>query len=199
MTSTTTTSGWVGVARRLAADPHVLLAVAVVLSGLAIEVVGRAPAVPSLLPMVTYLVVQITISLRTRGRRSDAVDTARLLLAIAAVVTISLQSGQIIALPLFGLYIPIVAMSAAIGWRPTAIVGGVALSAFVGLAMGLKSIDPMVAQRGIALLAAMVVLVIGTRRTVATLERAALQARTAMAGQRRRVARREWSVHRRAR
>lgn len=173
--------------RRLAADPHVLLAVAVVLSGLAIELVGRARAVPALLPMGSYLGIQIAISLRMSGRRSDALDTVRLLLAVAAVVTISLQSGQVIALPLFGLYIPIVAMAAAIGWRTTAIVGGVALAAFVGLATRLGSIDPLVAQRGIALLAAMVVLVIGTRRTVTSLERAVLHARAAMEGQRRRA------------
>lgn len=173
--------------RRLAADPHVLLAVAVVLSALAIDAVGRASVVPSLVPMVIYLGAQAGISLRIAGRRSDPIDTGRLLLAIAAVVTLSLQGGQIIALPLFGLYIPIVAMAAAIGWRTTAIVGGVALTAFVGLATRLGAVDPLVAQRGIALLAAMVVLVIGTRRTVTSLERAARQARTAMAGQRRRA------------
>lgn len=173
--------------RRLAADPHVLLAIAVVLSGLAIEVVGQARAVPALLPMGIYLGIQVAVSVRMAGRRSEPIDTVRLLLAVAAVVAISLQSGQLIALPLFGLAIPIVAMAAAIGWRTTAIVGGIALMAFAGLAASLESIDPLVAQRGIALLAAMVVLVIGTRRTVTSLERAVLRARTAMAGQRRRA------------
>lgn len=175
------------VVRRLAADPHILLAFAVVLSGLAVELVGQTRAVPALVSMAIYLVAQFTISVRMAGRRSEPIHTARLLLAVAAVVAISLLSDQIIALPLFGLYIPIIAMAAAIGWRTTAIVGAVALVALAGLATRLGAVDPLVAQRGIALLAAMVVLVIGTRRTVTSLERAVRHARTAMDGQRRRA------------
>lgn len=172
---------------RLAADPHVLLALALAFSALAVEIPTGVDLHVAVIPIVLYLVAQMTITIWLVGRqRPTRIDTVRLLLAVGAVIAISLRTGEVVTLPLLGLFIPIVAMAAAIGWWTTAIVGSAALGGFAIVATGMGRMDPAVMQRGITLIAAMVVLVIGTRRTVTALERSIAHGRTAMAGQRRR-------------
>lgn len=164
-----------------------LLALALVFSALAVEIPTGVDLHLSIIPIVLYLAAQMGITMWPVGRRRiRQLDTIRLLLAVGAVIAISLRTGEVVAIPLFGLLIPIVAMAAAIGWWPTAVVSTAALAGFVSLAAGLGRLDPDVMQRGITLVAAMVVLVIGTRRTVTALERSIVHGRTAMAGQRRR-------------
>ncbi|MEO5885777.1 MAG: diguanylate cyclase [Candidatus Limnocylindrales bacterium] len=173
---------------RLAADAHVLLALALVFAALAVEVISGSDPAPIVVPIALYLVVQMTITISTLPRRrSRLIDTVRLLLAVAAVVALSLRAGGPVALPLAALYIPIVAMAAAIGWAPAGIVATAALAGFAGLAGSVGPVEPVMVQRFVSLMAAMLVLVIGTRRTVASLERAVAHARSAMAGQRRRA------------
>lgn len=101
---------------RLAADPHVLLALALVFSALAVEIPTGVDLRVSVIPIVLYLVVQMAITVWLVGRRrSTRMDTLRLLLAVGAVIAITLRTGEVVAIPLFGLFLPIVAMAAAIG------------------------------------------------------------------------------------
>lgn len=177
--------------KRLAADPHVLLALAVVLAALVTELATHALADLVILPSVVYLAIQVTIGLHPRSRRSSGIDTARLLLALAAVIWMSLGTGELSTLPLAALILPILSMAAAMGTRQALVVGGAgvaaALIAYSIPAISTPSVQEGLIQRGIALGATGVVLAIGSRRTVSLLERAVARARTASDGMRRRA------------
>ncbi len=175
-------SGFRHVLKRLTADPHVLLAVAVVLSALLIEVAASHDPVMVTVPSLVYLLVQTGLAFRSRTARSSAGDTGRLLLALGAVSWMSLQSGQ---LPLTILYLPIVAMAASRGSLQAFVLGMSALAAYVVAVVTAEAIEPGQLQRGVAVAVSMILLAVGTRRTVSSLERAVAHARAASAGQRR--------------
>ena len=103
----------------------------------------------------------------------------------------SVGSGNPATLPLASLLLPIIVMAAAMGTRQVLAVGAmmlaVALTLYYVPAFANPAIQNGLVQRGIALAATAVVLAVGTRRTVATLERAVAQARAASAGLRRRT------------
>ncbi len=170
------------VPRRLAADPHVLLAVAVVLSAVLIEVSASSDPILIIAPSLVYLLVQLGLAFRSRTSGSSAVDTGRLLLALGAVVWMSLQSGH---LALTILYLPIVAMAASRGSLQAIVLGMTALTAYLIAVVTAAELQPGQLQRGVAVAASMILLAIGTRRTVSSLERAVAHARAASAGQRR--------------
>jgi diguanylate cyclase (GGDEF)-like protein len=182
---------WRRALKRLAADPHVLLAVAVVLAALVIEWAARGDAVLVIVPSIVYLGIQSAAGLRRRTARSGPRDTARLMFALVAVLWMSVGTGDTATLPLASLVLPIVAMAAALGARQGIAVGGAVLAAALLLyfvpAFASPAVQTGLLQRGIALGATAVVLAVGTRRTVALLERAVDQARTASAGMRRRA------------
>ena len=177
--------------KRLAADPHVLLAMAVVSAALVVEMVSRGYALALFAPSLVYLGGQCVLGLWARSHRSVALDTFRLLFAAAAVVWMSVGSGNPATLPLASLVLPIIVMAAALGTRQVLAVGGVifgvALMLYFAPAFATPAIQNGLIQRGIALAATGVVLAVGTRRTVATLERAVAHARAASAGMRRRT------------
>ena len=176
--------------RRLAADPHVLLAIAVVLAALVVEAVSQARPTIVAVQSIAFLGIQVAAGLRWRFGRPGAVDTARLLLAVGAVMWMSVGTGDVSTLPLAALLLPIVAMAAAIGTRQIIVVGGAmaaaAVAAYALPAITNPSIQTGLIQRGISLGATAIVLAIGTRRTVALLERAVAHARDASQGLRRR-------------
>lgn len=173
--------------RRLTLDPHVLLAVAISTSALVIVLVDGSPA-PLVTPIVVFLVLQMSITLLMGDRRrSPALDTFRLLLALGAVWGMNLQAGDQTALPLTSLYLPIVAMSAALGTIPTVIITTTTVVTFLGPVLAMQPVNLASLQRGVGLVAAMIVVVVGSRQTVVSLERALERARAAMAGQRRRA------------
>ena len=177
--------------KRLAGDPHVLLAVAVVLAALVIELASRGNPILVVIPSVVYLVVQCALGLSPRARRSPTLDTARLLFALVAVIWMSIGTGNPATLPLASLTLPIVVMAAAMGTRHVLVVGGVlvgsALALYLVPAFATPAIREGLVSRGIALAATAVVLAAGTRRTISTLERAVAHARAASAGMRRRA------------
>jgi diguanylate cyclase (GGDEF)-like protein len=179
-----------GALRRLAADPHVLLAVAIVVAALVVEAVADGRPAVVVPPSIAFLSLQVAAGLRWRSAKPGAIDTARLLLALAAVVWMSVGTGDAATLPLASLLLPIVAMAAAIGARQVLVVGGAILAAAVILyavpAFATPSIQTGLIQRGIALGATAVVLAIGTRRTIALLERAVAHAQDASLELRRR-------------
>jgi len=177
--------------KRLAADPHVLLAMAVVSAALVVEMASRGYVLALVVPSLVYLGGQSLLGLWARRHRSVALDTGRLLFAAAAVVWMSVGSGNPATLPLASLVLPIVVMAAALGTRQVLAVGGVIFGVAVVLyfapAFATPEIQNGLVQRGIALAATAVVLATGTRRTVATLERAVAHARAASAALRRKT------------
>ena len=178
---------WRQAIARIAADPHVVLALAVVFAALVIELIAGADAVGLIVPSAIYLTIQIALALRGPVGRSAAIDTVRLLVALGVVFWMSLRSDDLAAMPLSCLYLLIVALAAVLGTRQAIVLGAAAMSAFLYAAVTASAILPGVLHRGVALAVTMVVLTIGTRRTIASLERAVAHARAASAGQRRRA------------
>jgi diguanylate cyclase (GGDEF)-like protein len=174
------------VIRHLAADQHVVLAVAVVLAALVIELAARADPAAVLAPSLVYLPVQMVVAFQPRIARTRSGQSGRLLFALAAVCWINVNSGDPGALPLATLYLPIVAMAAALGTRPGLLLGSAALVAYFVPVLAVTTSVPGLLQRGVALAATMLLIGIGTRRTVSSLERAVASARAATNGQRRR-------------
>jgi diguanylate cyclase (GGDEF)-like protein len=176
--------------RRLAADPHVLLAVAVVFAALIIEALSQDRPALVLVPSIVYLGIQVLTGLRWQSRRRGTADTARLLIALAAVLWMSIGTGDPVTLPLASLILPVIAMAAAMGSRQVLVVGAVTVIAAVVIysvpAFATPEIQSGLLQRGIALAATAVVLAVGTRRTIAMLERAIQHAQDASEGLRRR-------------
>src|SRR5688500_8103214 len=172
---------------RVAADPHVVLAVAIVFAALVIEVIAGADALGLVAPSAIYLTIQTVLALSGPAGRSAALDTARLLIALAVVFWMTLRSDDLAAMPLSCLYLLIVGLAAVQGTRQAIVLGAAAMSAFMSVAISSPAILPGVLHRGVALAVTMIVLAIGARRTVASLERAIAHARAASAGQRRRA------------
>ena len=161
------------------------------LAALVIEMATRGNALLVVVPSIVYLAVQGVFALRGRKGRSPGIDTARLLFALAAVLWMSFGTGNPATLPVASLTVPIVVMAAALGTRQVFIVGTtltvVAVMLYLVPAFTSPEIREGLVQRGIALAATAVVLAVGTRRTVSTLERAVANARAANAGMRRRA------------
>jgi diguanylate cyclase (GGDEF)-like protein len=177
--------------KRLAADPHVLLAVAVVLAALIIELATRGNTLLVIAPALVYLAIQSALALRRRMGRSTGIDTARLLLALAAVVWMSFGTGNPATLPVASLTLPIVVMAAALGARQVIVVGAALITVAVVMYLSPAFTTPVIReglmQRGIALAATAVVLAAGTRRTISLLERAVNHAEAATVGMRRKT------------
>ena len=180
-------STWRHAWNRIAADPHVVLAVAIVFAALVIELVAGADAMGLVVPSAVYLTIQMVLAVRGPAGRSTVLDTARLLIALGVVFWMSLRSDDLAAMPLSCLYLLIVALAAVFGTRQAIVLGAAAMSAFLYAGSMASVMLPGVLHRGVALAVTMIVLAIGTRRTIASLERAVAQARAASAGQRRRA------------
>ena len=171
--------------RRLLDDTHVMLAVAIVLAATIIEVVSGDPGVVWLVAAgLVYIGLQVAL-----GQTSSPLGrpTPRLLAAIAFVSALSLVVGEVAARPMVSLYLPVVAMAAAYGRREALIVGAAAIIAYSAPIIVLETpISPLL-QRGAAFIVTMVVLALGTRRTVGALEAAISRARIARTRERRRA------------
>ena len=172
---------------RVANDPHVTLAIAVVLSALAIELIAGADVLGLVVPSAAFLALQIGLAMRVPGGRSPALDTARLLGALGVVLWMSLRSNDLSAAPLACLYLPIVTLAAVLGKRQAIVLGAAAIGAFFITVASVATVNPDGLHRGVALAVTMVVLTIGARRTVGAMERAVTEATAATADQRRRA------------
>ncbi len=113
--------------------------------------------------------------------------TPRLLFAVAFVFGLGLMVGEVAARPMATLYLPIVTVAAAYGRREALIVGLGAVVAYATPVVMLETAASPMIQRGAAFLVTMIVLAMGTRRTVGALEAAILRARRARTRERRRV------------
>lgn len=188
------TSTWTGSRRRrrrsrLAQDPHVLLSAAIVTVGSIIAFTPRTDVLLVLGPPAGILVVQCLLVLRG-GIRAPAVDTVRLLLSLAALFWLSLATGDPESLPLLMLCVPVVVLAAARGAGRAILVGAIATVGALGLVAVLLppgGASPGVIHRAVAVIATMLLLSFGARRTVASLERAVAHARASVASERRRL------------
>lgn len=174
---------------RLAQDPHVLLSAAIVAVGAIIAFTPRTDVLLVLAPPAGILVVQGLLALRG-GTRAQAVDTVRLLLSLVALFWLSLASGDPESLPLLMLCVPIVVLAAARGARRAILVGAIATIGALGLVAVLLppgGASTGVMHRAVAVIATMLILSFGARRTVASLERAVAHARASVASERRRL------------
>ncbi len=171
-----------------AADPHVLLAIAIAISALSIELIVRPlDAYSVAVPCVALLFLQLLLSSVRRQPDIVPADTARLLIAIIAVFWMSVLTAEQGTFPLAVLYVPIVTMGAAMGATELAVLGIAAVIAFTLSVLPWPAIYPEMLQRGATLLATATVLAVGTRRTIRSLERALDHLRRSSTAHRRRA------------
>ena len=124
-------SAWRHAWNRIAADPHVVLAVAIVFAALVIELVAGANADRAGRALGDLSHDPDGARLRGPAGRSAVLDTARLLIALGVVFWMSLRSDDLAAMPLSCLYLLIVALAAVFGTRQAIVLGAAAMSAFL--------------------------------------------------------------------
>lgn len=155
-------------------------------------VVGLSPSrdhLPVLAVVIVIVAIQLGIALRGGSAKSPLLDTTRLLLALGAIFWASLGSGNAGSLPLVIMAVPVVVLASARGPRRAILVGAVASLGSAGIAAFLLPAggpSPDAIHRSVAVLVTMVILAIGARQTVASLERAVEHARASVASERRR-------------
>lgn len=181
-----------GPLRRLLRDPYLLLALALVVPplavlalepsrGVALEVLAAA----TMLIGAQALAERFQRGLRTR-RALTTWSTLRLFVALAYVAYVLEVTGGDSS-PLVGLYVPVVTLAAAIGLRQALVVGSVSVLAYIVPELLTPTVHPEHLQRGVVLATVSVILVIGARRMVGTLERALDELRAALTAERRRA------------
>jgi diguanylate cyclase (GGDEF)-like protein len=158
------------VLRRILADRHVALAVATVLPVLAVEAVHEHDdSLPTVVVAVVYLAGQVLVARIPGVRASSTWHLLRFATAILFVALIIAIDGETSAtLPM--LYVPIVALAAAVGTPPGVVIAALALSLYVSslaLAHGWHAVthDALVPS------AVVIFVAIGTRLVVSSLER----------------------------
>jgi diguanylate cyclase (GGDEF)-like protein len=173
-----------GTRRRVLSDPHVLLGIAIAISATIIEAAESGAAfIPVALAGFSYVSLQLLMAWHRRLMRS----VARLLFALGFLFALGAAGGPTHAVPLTLLTLPIVAMAARYGRREAVVVGLAAISLpLIPAVAGLEQ-APVVLARGSAFLATILLLTIGTRVAVETMEAAVLRARASMSRERRRA------------
>ena len=162
---------------RLQRDPQFLLSVALALPVLAIEGASQL-ALPWLAVAVPIAFVGLQALLTTWRSAPPWMAAVRLGLSLAFVAVANAWLDPTGTWPLLALAIPVVALAASQG-GPVAIVIGIAGMAVMLLPLGLTSFDPSARQRMLSLAMAAIVVAIGSRRVVASLERSSLRLRRA--------------------
>jgi diguanylate cyclase (GGDEF)-like protein len=188
------------IGRRLGADPHVLLAVALAIPTVVVNLLERGPnQAPVTLMAALFVLAQagLTFVRQTTGtlirRRSgpearwlDSWALARLALAVLFVAAAAFATADPRNVPLGPLYIPVIVVAAAIGpGEALATFLLVVLARFLPIVEGV--IQPAaVTEQALVLGAVGIVLAIGTRQTVSSLNAALDRLRTTNASERRR-------------
>jgi diguanylate cyclase (GGDEF)-like protein len=162
---------------RLQRDPQFLLSVALALPVLAVEGASQL-VLPWLAIAVPLVFVGVQALLTTWRFAPPWLAGVRLGLSLAFVGIANAWLDPTGTWPLLALAIPVVALAATQGGR-AAIVIGIAGMALMLLPLGLSNFDPSARQRTLSLAMAAVVVAIGSRRVVASLERSSLRLRRA--------------------
>jgi len=176
--------------RRAIDDAHVLLAVGLAAPTMIVHATdpqGESPAVITL--TVLFIAAQALLSLAPVHRKRIGWlgrPVLRLLFAVLYVTVVANTTGAAGLRPLLALYVPVIAMAAVYGGREAGIVGGLAGLSYLVEALASGENAEFATQRGLALAATALVLIIGTRRTVSSLEQALQRLRLTMTEGRRR-------------
>ncbi|MGZ6328257.1 MAG: diguanylate cyclase [Candidatus Limnocylindrales bacterium] len=177
--------------RRLARDPYVLLTAAEAVPAVIVAAFGTIqPVLEVVAASVLFIALQAILSLlpaSNRDRRAQvAWSVGRLLIALAYASVVTQLTGTGAFRPLAALYVPVVAMAAALGTPQAVILGAASVLLYLTPELLAPGDSSYFALRGVALAGVAVILAVGTRRTVSTLERAVLAMRAAVAEHRRR-------------
>jgi hypothetical protein len=192
--------------RRLRSDPHVLLALALAIPTIVVNFLDQGPdelAVTIL--AIAFLAIQTGLTavglslglgesrhsnraLLTSGSVPviDAWSLLRLILAVGFVALAAYATADPTSVPLAPLYIPVIATAAVIGPGETVIVLIAVAIARVAPLVGGAGEAAAVTEQGVVLGVVGIVLAVGTRRTVASLDVALDRLRTTNASARRR-------------
>ena len=164
-------------------DPQLLLAAFLAVPVVTIELIIRDASVLQILAGgVGFLAVQAILT----GSRARSMSTARLVFSLAFVVAANSRSAGPEIGPVAALYIPVVAMAAAI--RTRGALFAVAAGVIVTIApIILPGFSDSARHEALAILAAEVVLAIGSRRVVASMEHAVERTQEAHTRERRRT------------
>jgi diguanylate cyclase (GGDEF)-like protein len=179
--------------RRLLADEHFLLAVALAVGAVVIALAGGETTVEwVLLTGLVFVGIQAAIAAitgPTRRRRVEfLVPVVRFLMAVLFVTAVNGFIGDSTFRPAAVLYIPIVALAAAFGATQAVIVGGFEIAIYLArVVFGNSENAASAAQRAIGLMVVTIVLSFGIRRTVQAMTLAMTRLRVARARDRRRT------------
>jgi diguanylate cyclase (GGDEF)-like protein len=178
--------------RRLTADPHVLLAIGLAVAG-SVETVLVSPAEAGLGigGGLTLVLAQVVIGVSrppTLLERPSTRNSVRLLGALLYVAALHADlsgTSRVVS----ALYLPIVALAAAMGRREAILAGLVAMITWaVPLAVVNVISDRATLGHGVSMAVVATILVVGARRTVTALEAALRRVRHLAAADRRRGA-----------
>jgi diguanylate cyclase (GGDEF)-like protein len=191
--------------RRLRSDPHVLLALALVMTTVLVDVLDRGPDELAIAVLgLAFLVIQVGLTAAglalgvaptrySSGQLSlrhlptfDGWSIVRLGLAVAFVGIAAYATADATSVPLAPLYIPVIWVAAAIGAGE-----GLTVLILVGIARLALLVDgPIQAaaatEQGLVLGVVGIILAVGTRRTVSSLSVALERLQTTNASERRR-------------
>lgn len=168
------------IARR---DPQLLLAGFVAFPVVAIELIVNDPSALQVLAVGgSFFLIQAVLT----GTRARSWSAVRLAFSLAFVVAANTQAAGPDVAPIAALYIPVVAMAAAIGTRGALVAAGAGVLVTIAPIL-LPGFSDGARHEALAMVAAEVVLAIGSRRVVASMERAVERAQEAHARERRRT------------
>ena len=171
---------YAGLVRR---DPQLLLAAFLAFPVVLIElIVQDASTLQILAGGGGFLAIQAFMT----GSKARSWSTVRLTLSLAFVVLANVRSVGPGVGPVAALYIPVVAMAAAIGTRGTLLAAVAGMVVTIAPAI-LPGFDSDAHQEAMAMLAAEIVLAIGSRRVVASLEQSVERTQLAHTQERRRT------------
>jgi diguanylate cyclase (GGDEF)-like protein len=147
-------------------DPHVLLGVAIALTATIIEAAEAArPALLMGLAGIVYVGLQLVVAFRWGQRH----PIPRLLVGVAFLLGLALAGEPANAVPLTLLGLPIVAVAAGYGRVAALVIGTAVVSIPLVPALAAVERAPVVLARGVAFLAAVLLIGAGTRLTTEAL------------------------------
>ncbi len=169
---------------RASRDSQLLLALGLALPAASIELAAGDPAILVVLA-IAGVFLSIQFALTAVGAR-EGLAAPRLALSLAFVLAVNLHEHMRTIGPLSALVVPVVALAAANGTRGGVIVAIAGFLATLAPTVMPDIPDP-IRQQAVAMATAEIVLGIGIRRVVSSLERSALRARDLRARDRRRA------------
>ena len=179
---------WLGAS--LLHDPFLLYTAAIAPIALAVALISREPrdlpAVVILSPIAIGLQLFLG-AIPPRARPMTRLGWSLLRLAVTLLYVAGL--AELVGgptHPLFALYIPVVVAAAAMGTSQAVVIGAVASLIYLVPELTIPGSKAEVALRGMTLAGVSMLVAIGTRRLVITVEQTAVQLRAAMVSERRR-------------